>query len=237
MADDWESADFNPVIKPKAQDKWEGEDEDDELKASWEDSEEDADKEKADDGDEVKATQRKKKKKLVDILAEKEEKRREEIEKKRAELERIKNTTPEEKLQEKLKQQRLQEESDLQNAKELFGDTMSSIDTAVFSSIPLDTREDFNSFRRAIVDKIKNSEKSTHHAMFVEDLCRELCTNMDGDDIKKIGATLSALYNEKLKASKPTKGKKKKGTALRKDKEGDYEVVYGYQDGLYDDFI
>jgi len=237
MADDWESADFDPVIKPKGQDKWEGEDEEEDLKASWEDSEEEGDKEKADEGDEVKATQRKKKKKLADILAEKEAKRKEEIDKKRAEVERIKNSTPEEKLQEKLKQQRLQEESDLQNAKELFGETMSSIDTAVFNSIALETREDYNSFRRAIVDKIKNSENKSHHAMFVEDLCRELCTNMDGDDIKKIGATLSALYNEKLKASKPAKGKKKKGSSLKKDKEGDYEVVYGYQDGLYDDFI
>merc|ERR1712168_1137621 len=170
-----------------------GEEED--LKASWEDSEEEGDKEEA---DEVKATQRKKKKKLADILAEKEAKRKEEIDKKRAELEKIKNTTPEEKLQEKLKRQRLQEESDLQNAKELFGETMSSIDTAVFNSIALETREDYNSFRRAIVDKIKNSENKAHHAMFVEDLCRELCTNMDGEDIKKIGATLSALYNEKL---------------------------------------
>merc|ERR1711974_484249 len=102
-----------------------------------------------------------------------------------------------------------------------FGDTVSSLDGTVFSSIPLDTREDYNSFRRAIVDKVKTSENSTLQAMFVEDLCRELCTNMDGDDIKKIGATLSALYNEKLKASKPAKEKKKKGAALKKDKEGD----------------
>merc|ERR1711972_118960 len=179
MSDDWESEDFNPIIvKPKT-DKWDGEDEDD-VADSWDAEPEEGDKKAEGDGNEIKATQRKKKKKLADILAEKEE-RKEEIEKKKAEAEKLRNLTPEEELSEKLKQQRLQEEADLQNAKELFGDTMSSIDTSGLDNIELKSRDDFNSFRRAIVEKMKQYEKSAHYTMFVEDLSRDLSMNMDSD--------------------------------------------------------
>lgn len=55
-----------------------------------------------------------KKKKLAEKIVEKEQKEREIIAKKLAAKEAMKNLTPEEKMAEKLRQQRLQEEADLQ---------------------------------------------------------------------------------------------------------------------------
>ena len=72
---DWDADDFEPVVKPAGppkafQDKWEGEDEDDDVKAAWDASSEEEDNSKG--SEEGKAVQRKKKKKLHEILAEKE---------------------------------------------------------------------------------------------------------------------------------------------------------------------
>ena len=54
---------------------------------------------------------------------------------------------------------------------------MSSIDTSGLDNIELKSRDDFNSFRRAIVEKMKQYEKSAHYTMFVEDLSRDLSMN------------------------------------------------------------
>lgn len=61
----------------------------------------------------------KKKKPLAQIIAEKEERRRREAEERRAREEA--NRTPEDEQAEKLRRQRMQEEADLELAKEAFG--------------------------------------------------------------------------------------------------------------------
>ncbi|CAL1270739.1 unnamed protein product [Larinioides sclopetarius] len=131
MADadaDWENEDFEPVLKKTViTDKWEGEDEDDDVKDNWDDEEEEGKEEKPDQNTHVSyfpvvAVQPKKKKSLAHIIAEKEEKKRKEMEEKMKLLEvNKKELTPEERVAHKLKQQKLQEEADLQLAKETFG--------------------------------------------------------------------------------------------------------------------
>jgi translation initiation factor 3 subunit J len=100
-------------------DKWEGEDEDDDIKDSWDKESDDEDSKSSDGG---KAVQRKKKKKLADILAEKEATKMTDAEKKAAELEAKKAAeTPEGKLAEKMRRQKLDEIENLQIAKEMMG--------------------------------------------------------------------------------------------------------------------
>lgn len=75
----------------------------------------------------VPAVAPKKKKPLSQIIQEKEERRRRELEEKRAREEGQRATlTPEEERAERLRQQRMQEEADLQLAKEAFGQCWSS---------------------------------------------------------------------------------------------------------------
>merc|ERR1712170_260850 len=75
---EWDADDFEP---PKAsagaatgfKDKWDGEDEDDDVKAAWDASSEEEDSKSSENS--VKAVQVKKKKKLHEIIAEKEAKK------------------------------------------------------------------------------------------------------------------------------------------------------------------
>jgi len=72
---DWDAEDFEPELAPKPvvkTDKWEGEDEDDDIKDAW-DAESEEDKSEDKEVDEAaKALKIKKKKKLAEKIAEKE---------------------------------------------------------------------------------------------------------------------------------------------------------------------
>ena len=173
-------------------DKWEGEDSDDEVKDNWDD---DDDQPSATvESEAPKVPQMGQKKKRLQKIAEKERKEKEE----RMES---KPKTPEEILAEKLERQRLQEESDYLLAKEAFGDSNSKRPVSGLD-ISLNTREDFDSFRKALVDKLLVYDKSVHYVNFLENLFRELCVSIESDDIKRLNGSLTALFNEKVKAQK-----------------------------------
>lgn len=78
------------------------------------------------------------------------------------------NMTPEEK---KLLQQKLQEEADLEVAKEMLGvdEDEDSIDRMNPKS-----KEDFAVFEQALQKKIQSFSKSDHYSDFVEELIRNL---------------------------------------------------------------
>ena len=102
------------------QDKWDGEDEDDDVKAAWDASSEEEDSKSSENS--VKAVQVKKKKKLHEIIAEKEAKKAlEEEEAAAAKAEKEAANTPEGKLAQKLRAQKIAEAQDLQMARELMG--------------------------------------------------------------------------------------------------------------------
>merc|ERR1712002_1119051 len=103
--------DFVPKNATTANDKWEGEDEDD-VKDNWFDEEEEENEDKPGVEEQVK-----KKKPVRDRIAEKEER----IKREQEEQERMKNLTPEEIASEKARQQKLQEEGDLLLAMDTFG--------------------------------------------------------------------------------------------------------------------
>ncbi|KAG8183028.1 hypothetical protein JTE90_015659 [Oedothorax gibbosus] len=237
MADgeaDWENEDFEPTLKKPIlhTDRWEGEDEDDDVKDNWDD-EEAEEKEKPEQN--MVAMQPKKKKPLAQIIAEKEEKRRKELEEKQRlqKEQQNKDLTPQERLANKLKQQKLQEEADLQLAKETFGviDAVQTIDQMKPSS-----KEDFDNFKKALVEKIQQSEESPHFVSFLEDLFRDICLNVSPEDIKKVTSSLTALANEKTKVLKAKAGKKKskKGPSLNTRQDDLAIIDYGDE---FDDCI
>ncbi|XP_042889497.1 eukaryotic translation initiation factor 3 subunit J-like [Penaeus japonicus] len=245
---DWDAEDFEP---PQAQpakltDKWEGEDEDDSVKDNWDD--EDEDSENRDDKDkklDETAIKKKKKKKLADIIAEKEAKQIEEKERRKKEAEeREKALTPEEKLAEKLRMQKIQEDADLQLANDLMGTAESTVEEeeVLLDGLDISTTKGLESFRKAIVSKIRSTdrlEKRPFYVSFLEDLSRELCMNIEMEEVKKVSSVLNSLYNEKVKASKPKSKKKGGGKAKLNVGQGaiadDVGNDYGYNE--YDDFI
>ncbi|XP_021021146.1 eukaryotic translation initiation factor 3 subunit J-like [Mus caroli] len=247
-SDSWDADTFSmedPVRKvaggsTAGGDRWEGEDED--VKDNWDDDDDDDEnKEEAEVKPEVKISE---KKKIAEKIKEKEQqqkKRQEEIKKRLEELEESKVLTPEEQLADKLRLKKLQEESDLELAKETFGvnNTVYGIDAMNPSS-----RDDFTEFGKLLKDKITQYEKSLYYASFLEALVRDVCISLEIDDLKKITNSLTVLCSEKQKQEKQSKAKKKKGVvpggrlkATMKDNLADYG---GYDGGYvqdYEDFM
>ncbi|XP_064646901.1 eukaryotic translation initiation factor 3 subunit J-A-like [Lineus longissimus] len=234
---DWDADEFEPsVVKASApSDKWAGEDEEEELKDNWDDDDDDAEKKKG--GDEATTTlvTKKKKKPIGERIREKEEKKRKELEEKRKKEEEEKSKMgPAEIQAEKMKKLRLQEESDLELAKDAFG--VSNDDGLAKRTIdsfhPTDTN-DFESLASMLKEKLTQYESSVNYPGFLETLFRDLVAGLSSEDIKKLGSTLNAVANEKQKQQKNTKGKrKKKGPSV---KEGGQ--LYNYDDDdLGDEF-
>ncbi|XP_037562693.1 eukaryotic translation initiation factor 3 subunit J isoform X2 [Dermacentor silvarum] len=236
MADDWEKEDYEPpsfAKKPAVGDRWEGEDEED-VKDNWDDEEEEKE---ATPPAEASSTlvAPKKKKPLSQIIQEKEERRRREAEEKRAREEQQRAAlTPEEEQAEKLRRQRMQEEADLQLAKEAFGLTESD---GIDNLQPV-TRDDFDNLRKALAAKLTACERSPHYVGFLDDLLRDLSLNMESEDVKRLSSSLNAVANEKVKQQKLKHKKKgtKKGASLNVGKDDGLVNLEDYGNE-YDDFM
>ncbi|CAN8029122.1 hypothetical protein HPB47_000694 [Ixodes persulcatus] len=235
MADDWEKEDYEPpafVKKPVAGDRWEGEDEDD-VKDNWDDEDEEKDASATADGAPP-VPVAKKKKPLAQIIAEKEERRRREAEERRAREEA--NRTPEDEQAEKLRRQRMQEEADLELAKEAFG--LNQQESDGIDALQPQTKEDFDSLRKALANKLTSCEKSPLYVAFLDDLLRDLSLNMEPDDLKRLSSSLTAVANEKVKQQKLKHKKKgKKGASLHVGKDDGLDVTLDDYGNEYDDFM
>lgn len=91
--------------------------------------------------------------------------------------EREENQTPEEKLAEKLRLQKVQEEADLLVAMETFGvpvvgDRLTGID-----AMNPTTKDEFNEFSDALSKKIGQYKTSDEFVGFVEKLVQDICVN------------------------------------------------------------
>ncbi|XP_078283377.1 eukaryotic translation initiation factor 3 subunit J-like [Rhinoraja longicauda] len=234
--DAWDSADFETQeeqeTKPVILDKWEGEDEEEDVKDNWDDEEEK--KLRA----EFKVSE---KKKLSDRIKEKEEKEKQ-LKKKTAALKNSLNAqepaelSTEEQLAEKLRLAKLQEQADLEVAKDTFG--MNNVTQFGIDSMCPSTREDFTEFGKLLKEKITQFEKSIHYVDFLETLLRDISISLEPDDLKKLNNSLTSLCSEKLKQEKQIKGKKKKKApvlaggfkANLKDDLDDYDYTQEYDD-------
>ncbi len=200
----------------KAGDKWEGEDDEDDIKDAWD---ADSDKEGGEEGDPdaPKAIQRKKKKKLADILAEKEAAKAAEMEARKKEDDAmLASMTPEAKLAEKLRLQKIEENANLQLAKDMMGLKTEGVD----AQNPV-TKEEFQEFERALTEKITGQASSKHYPDLIEGLVKNISLDLNASTIKKIKLNLDALHSTKLKEEKAAKAKaaksKKVGGSLRMD--------------------
>ncbi|XP_069030183.1 eukaryotic translation initiation factor 3 subunit J-B [Embiotoca jacksoni] len=210
---DWDADNFDaeePITKAAAQDKWEGEDEEEDVKDNWDD--EDEEEKKA----EMKKTETKvsEKKKLSEKIKEKEnrlkQKQQEKMERELEENAEETELTPEEELEEKLRVKKLQEEADLELAKDAFGVSSTSNSVTGIDAMCPSSKEDFTEFEKLLKEKITQFEKSVHYSSFLDSLFRELCISLEVEDLKKVSNSLTALLSEKQKQEKQNKGKKKK---------------------------
>jgi len=147
------------------------------------------------------------------------------------------NMTPEEK---KLLQQKLQEEADLEVAKEMLGVDESDEDS--IDRMNPKSKEDFIVFEQALQKKIQSFSKSDHYSDFIEELIRNLSVTLSMNDLRKLKASVDNMSTEKMKAEKGDKNKKNKGKGkakLRLDNSTipDYNEFSAYTVDDYEEFM
>ncbi|XP_013981464.1 eukaryotic translation initiation factor 3 subunit J-A isoform X2 [Salmo salar] len=238
--DSWDADTFDPdelaaigTKKTVVADKWEGEDDDDDIKDNWDDDEEEFKKAEEKKAAETKLSE---KKKLAEKIKEKESLQMKKQEELRKRLEESQETelSPEDELAEKLRVKKLQEEADLLLAQEAFGvvNNVKGIDAISPSS-----KDDFTEFEKLLKDKISPFESSIHYSGFLESLFRDLCLSLEVEDLKRVSNSLTVLLSEKQKQEKLNKGKKKKKGLVSaggmKSKMKDDLADYGEFDGGY----
>merc|ERR1719293_159678 len=233
---DWDADDFEPeapaaVTVAKATGKWEGEDEDDDVKDDWEASSEEEEKKE----EEVKPVKVKKKKTLAQKIAEKEAAAEE------ARLEALaaeEEDTPEARLAAKMKQQRLAEEGDRELFKDLVGGVENNLAAGAIDNMIPETKAEFDDFGKKVAEKFASLEGSDHFqdfaANFIEALCRD---HLQVATLKKVKQSADAFHSAKLKEEKAkgktAAGKKpEKKATLKMGRGNDHMSLAG---GGYDD--
>ncbi|XP_051503310.1 eukaryotic translation initiation factor 3 subunit J-B-like isoform X1 [Myxocyprinus asiaticus] len=238
-SDSWDADNFEPNVPIRSAvvrlDRWEGEDEEEDVKDNWDDEEEE--KEEEQKKAEVTAPEKKKISSKIKVK-EVTQKKNQELKNKLQETQISEKLSPEEQQAEKLRQKKLQEEADLELAREAFtSQTEGKENTGkqVFPGSGVDpadadasttvittnnasgieamcpsSKEDFVAFEKLLKDKITQFEKSVHYSSFLESLFRELCISLEVDDLKKISNSLSVLLTEKQRQEKEKKANKKK---------------------------
>merc|ERR1712004_374545 len=156
---DWDAEDYEPpkatsAVTPRVADRWDGEDEDDDVKDSW-DKESDEEDDSKGSEDSVKAVQRKKKKKLGDIIAEKEAARMKELEEKA------------QRMAKKLKQKQQDEKESLELAMDMMGVSSPVPSGSGIDAMVPDSKDDFEKLQKAISEKVQSLSGSSHYNDFV----------------------------------------------------------------------
>lgn len=163
------------------------------------------------------------KKPLSDRIAEKEALKKKEIEEKKTkEKEEKRDMTPEARLAEKIRLQKIQEQESLSLAKGLFGMTETSLDKMMPA-----TEDEFNQFAEALKSKITFFEGSPYYSVFVAKLISELSVGLGLEEVKKLGISINSLYHEKDRAKKEAEKKKKKKSkaTIKVDKVDDLDLI------------
>merc|ERR1719322_481313 len=126
-----------------------------------------------------------------------------------------------EKIAEKLRQQKIEENSKLALAKNLVGIKENKIDGLV----PV-TKEDFEQFGKAISEKIQMFSTSEHYSDLIENITKEICVDLNTASLKKVKLNIESLHSAKLKEEKALKSGKKsvKGKSVKMDLDKD---IYG----------
>ncbi|KAJ1955579.1 Translation initiation factor 3 subunit J component [Dispira parvispora] len=206
---DWENEDFDAIesVVLSTKKKWDDEDvEDNQIKESWEDSEDESSESEAESAapPPTKSDTTKPGKKRMTVAQKIAQKNASQL---------AGNDQAEMSVEERREAQlKLERNADEENAADLFAgmtikDQKFREDLATMNPR---SKEDFDQFRKILVERITSFSNQRHYPVFVDALVRELCVPLKDTDVRKAASTLSSLANEKQKAARDAvKGKKK----------------------------
>merc|ERR1712020_114202 len=110
--------------------------------------------------------------------------------------------TEEERLAEKLRLQKLEENANIQLARDMCGLKENKIDTLV----PV-TKEDFDHFGKAVSEKIQTFSSSEYYTDLIENVTKDICVDLNTTSLKKLKLHIEGLHSAKLKEEKASKSK------------------------------
>ncbi|ORX86985.1 translation initiation factor eIF3 subunit [Anaeromyces robustus] len=227
--DDWENEDFDNVKLPGVKNRWDDEDVDSEedIKESWDDSEDEKPKPspKPKESPKVNPKQKTTKKltKAQQRKAEEEKRMRE-----KEEREELENETID---QRKLREAKLVQESDFQNALDLFGadaaiprnkdddedysddDVENEKEKKVFiEELKPKTKEDFKKYAETVYEEISRYDKNQFYNYLLETLLKNVSEPMEIANVRKLINTLQLQITNKQKAQAKKKKTPKKAS-------------------------
>lgn len=102
-----------------------------------------------------------------------------------------------------------------------------------------ETEEEYNRFEEALKTKISFFEKSKNYVPFLEKLFTDLVVSLEGEDVKRLGATLNTVFHEKQRQQKEQdkKKKNKKKIVIKAERDNDFGDLAAASTGGYDDFF
>merc|ERR1712228_10529 len=123
---------------------------------------------------------------------------------------------------EKLRLQKMQEDSELDYLKDFkTDDKKDSREGSPQPKWDLSDQAGLVAFGKSVLNQVKSTdglEKSLYYATFLESFVKDLCSEVDTDDLKKVISALNTTLNDKIKAAKPGKNKKKEKAKLNSNK-------------------
>jgi len=193
--DEWDGRRSEPAVN-----KWVGEDEDDDVKDAWDNS--DSEDEKPKINSETKTPK--------------------DCSKPKSAGKKVLGNVPlteEEKVAAKIRAQKEEDDCNMQLLKDMVGLKENKID----SLVPV-TKEDFEQFGKAISEKISAFSTSEHYSDLVENITKDVCVDLKTASLRKLKIYLDNLITAKIKQEKVKSKPKLKTVGVKMDLEKD---VYG----------
>lgn len=150
-----------------------------------------------------------------------------------------------------------EQEADLKNAEDLFGDLSvgkkksvmkpvtiadgddptKAIDLSSLSIFNPNTKDQFLKLRETLVPLLTANTKKAHYTLFLQEFTKQIAKELPSDQIKKIASGLTTLSNEKMKEEKAAEkgGKKSKAAKTKASLVATRDVSYKADTAAYED--
>ncbi|KAK5720033.1 Translation initiation factor 3 subunit J component [Elasticomyces elasticus] len=263
-SDDTSSGDQLPTQAiPVSRKRFDDEEDDEDVLDDWEEAEDpEVEAEKAKKAEEAKAKAEAEAKALKKSKAQRVEEQREAHRKAKELLEDDESSEEEDLAIRRARAASSEKESDLRNAEDLFGgagginpnrvakpvtvlagdDPSKAIDMSSLKLFAPATAPQFTQLRETLVPLLTANSKKPQYPTFLPEFVKQLCKELNSEQVKKVAAVLNTLSNEKMKDEKAADkgGKKSKAAKTKVALNASRDVgrsadTMAYDDGLEDD--
>jgi len=185
------------------------------------------------------------------------EERRQENMRRRQAMEDESSDEEEDEAERRARLRKTEQDADLKNAEDLFGDLSmgkkkatnkpvtladgddptQAIDLSALKIFNPNTKDQFTKLRETLVPLLSANAKKAHYVLFLQEFTKQIAKDLPSDQIKKVASGLTTLSNEKMKEEKAAEkgGKKSKAAKTKTSLVATRDVSYKADTAAYDD--